>query len=703
MRYSLLAVFLFVFAGIVSTGAWGCAAGGSSDGDLGDGDIGTADGGGGGPADSGHGVDGSGHKDGGPGLTDTGGGHKDATGEGSSGGEGGGGGKFTIGGMVTGLLGTGLVLQDNGSDNLTITKNGAFTFAVPVASGGAYDVTAFIQPVSPSQTCSVTAGSGTVAKGAVTSVVVNCTANTYTIGGMISGLAGTVVLQDNGGDNLTLTTNGSFAFATPLAMGATYTVTVFSEPTSPAQACALSGNTGTVGSADVTTVEVVCTTDSFTIGGMVTTLSGTGLVLQDNGGDNLPIASSGAFTFATPVASGSSYTVTVYANPSGPTQICNVSSGLGTVTTADITTVEVACTTQSYTVGGTVTGLATGDSVVLQDNGGDNLTVSTNGSFTFATPVLSGATYSATVLTEPKSPAQTCVVTSGSGTVGGADVTSIVVTCTTTGSCGRFTSGFSGSWSTVAANPLAAGMGMSGYLPAGGTATTYLFYSSTVDQFTTSTDAYTALAASPVAFSDWPSAAWYGNALWSMQSGDVLRYDIPTNSWTTPKTGLTVAASSQTTTDDSGNLWSFQSTSALLEYDTSTGTATTHALTTSLGSYFEGRVVFDSCTDLLYITNFDVLPFYSYNPSTGVQTALAELPGGNAFQDGLCSDHSGHIFAVTDTATMYQYTIATNTWKAMPAGGPTGDAESACGIGADGYLYATDPGESTTMYRILLK
>src|SRR5580704_16172136 len=170
MRYSLLAVFLFVFAGIVSTGAWGCAAGGSSDGDLGDGDIGTADGGGGGPADSGHGVDGSGHKDGGPGLTDTGGGHKDATGEGSSGGEGGGGGKFTIGGMVTGLRGTGLALQDNGSDNLTITKNGAFTFAVPVASGGAYDVTAFIQPVSPSQTCSVTAGSGTVAKGAVTSV-----------------------------------------------------------------------------------------------------------------------------------------------------------------------------------------------------------------------------------------------------------------------------------------------------------------------------------------------------------------------------------------------------------------------------------------------------------------------------------------------------------------------------------------------------
>ncbi len=35
---------------------------------------------------------------------------------------------FTIGGAVTGLTGTGLVLQDNGGDNLTITKSGPFVF-----------------------------------------------------------------------------------------------------------------------------------------------------------------------------------------------------------------------------------------------------------------------------------------------------------------------------------------------------------------------------------------------------------------------------------------------------------------------------------------------------------------------------------------------------------------------------------------------
>ena len=52
----------------------------------------------------------------------------------------------------------------------------------------------------------------------------------YSVSGTISGLTGTVVLQNNGGDNLTVSANGPFTFRTPIVPGATYDVTVFTQP-----------------------------------------------------------------------------------------------------------------------------------------------------------------------------------------------------------------------------------------------------------------------------------------------------------------------------------------------------------------------------------------------------------------------------------------------------------------------------------------
>jgi len=82
----------------------------------------------------------------------------------------------------------------------------------------------------------------------------------YTIGGTVSGLSGTVVLQDNGGDNLSVTSNGSFTFATPVASGAAYAVTVQANPSG--QTCTVANGSGTVASANVTNVAVTCTNNS---------------------------------------------------------------------------------------------------------------------------------------------------------------------------------------------------------------------------------------------------------------------------------------------------------------------------------------------------------------------------------------------------------------------------------------------------------
>ena len=349
-------------------------------------------------------------------------------------GSGGGGGSnnYTIGGSVSGLTGSGLVLQNNGVDNLTITANGSFTFTTTLVDSAHYNITVLTQPANPAQTCSVSNGSGTVSGANVTSVQVSCTAAvTYAIGGTVLGLMGSgLVLQNNGGDNLSITANGSFTFTTALINGTTYNVTVLIHPVNPAQFCSVSNGSGKVIGANVTNVQISCTAvTSYNVGGTVLGLIGSGLVLQNNGGDNLAVPGNGSFVFTTSLSNGANYNVTVLTQPANPAQTCSVSNSSGTVSGANVTNVQISCTAAaSYTVGGTVSGLI-GSGLVLQNNGGDDLAVTANGSFTFTTALASWATYYVTVLTQPSNPSQICLVSNSSGSVIASNVSNINVQC----------------------------------------------------------------------------------------------------------------------------------------------------------------------------------------------------------------------------------------------------------------------------------
>ncbi|HSW26762.1 MAG TPA: hypothetical protein VLJ62_28665, partial [Burkholderiaceae bacterium] len=84
-------------------------------------------------------------------------------------------GPFTIGGTVSGLAGSGLVLQNNGGDDLSVAANASsFTFASSLANGTPYDVSVRTQPAG--QTCTVQNGSGS-ATANVAGVAVACTSN----------------------------------------------------------------------------------------------------------------------------------------------------------------------------------------------------------------------------------------------------------------------------------------------------------------------------------------------------------------------------------------------------------------------------------------------------------------------------------------------------------------------------------------------
>ena len=177
-------------------------------------------------------------------------------------------------------------------------------------------------------------------------------APTYAVGGTVSGLQGVAVLRNNGGDDLTVSSNGAFQFATTQGDGTAFAITVATQPGSPAQTCTVANGTGMVAGADAHSATVTCTTNTYyinpNINGLIEGLPiGGGLVLQDNGGDDNTIYNPGggvvAFfaAFNTPLPSGATYNVTVRMQPSGET--CSVSNGSGTVGASIVNNIAVTC------------------------------------------------------------------------------------------------------------------------------------------------------------------------------------------------------------------------------------------------------------------------------------------------------------------------------------------------------------------------
>ncbi len=97
------------------------------------------------------------------------------------------------------------------------------------------------------------------------------------------------------------------------------------------------------GSSSSSSSAAAADTTPYNVGGSVSTpLTTTGLVLRNNGGNDLTVNSgSTTFTFTTKVANGSAYAVTVYTQPYG--QFCTVHNGSGTVAGAAVTSVAVSC------------------------------------------------------------------------------------------------------------------------------------------------------------------------------------------------------------------------------------------------------------------------------------------------------------------------------------------------------------------------
>ena len=251
-----------------------------------------------------------------------------------------------------------------------------------------------------------------------------------TVGGQVTGLLGgeTVTLQNNAGDDLVVSADGPFTFATLLTTGDAFAVTVSAQPGPVSETCTVTNGAGTLANSNITNVNVTCSIDNFTVGGGVSGLaSGQSVELLNLGGDPQTVSASGGFTFS-PQADGTAYAVTIGTQPVG--QFCSVADGSATLPGgSNVTNVTVTCVNTTVQIGGLVTGLVTGEFVVLQNNGGDDLPALADGAFTFPAAVTVGGSYAVTVLTQPGPVTETCTVSNGSGTAGNSDVMNVIVAC----------------------------------------------------------------------------------------------------------------------------------------------------------------------------------------------------------------------------------------------------------------------------------
>jgi hypothetical protein len=162
-----------------------------------------------------------------------------------------------IGGTVSGL-GTGLkvTLLNNGSDALTVSRNGEFTFPDMLDNGASYAVTVQTQPVG--QSCSVADGSGTLdaESSSVDTVRVSCSFSSSlhgTVTGLLPGVAVTLV---NGSEQLAVAADGPYSFAAVLADGTAYDVRVLTQPSG--QTCIVQDGAGSFVAASFAGISVRC-------------------------------------------------------------------------------------------------------------------------------------------------------------------------------------------------------------------------------------------------------------------------------------------------------------------------------------------------------------------------------------------------------------------------------------------------------------
>lgn len=247
------------------------------------------------------------------------------------------------------------------------------------------------------------------------------------VNGLENGQA--LTLLNNGADSLQATGDGWFTFKEQLFSGTAYQVTVAAQPVSPNKTCTTVNGSGTV-SNDLVVVTVNCVTNQYPVMANISGLAPTNSLVISQGLDHYPVATNGQLTL-TQLDDGADYSFSITQQPTAPNQTCVFTTAAAGTMTGEAVQLGIDCVFNQYFIGGELSGLAVGNQLVLQNNATDNLSLNSNGAFSFTEPLDDQSDYNVTVLNQPFAPNQSCEVTQGSGQLTGDDVIDVQVHCNT--------------------------------------------------------------------------------------------------------------------------------------------------------------------------------------------------------------------------------------------------------------------------------
>jgi len=413
---------------------------------------------------------------------------------------------------------------------------------------------------------------------------------------------------------------------------------------------------------------------AYTLSVNVAGVSGVGVVLRNNGGDDLTVTSPGTYDFLTQILSATSYNVTVLSHPSAPVQVCKVTNPSGTMPVGG-TTVTVNCV-DAFKINVSITGAASGIGPILQNNGGDDLFISAIASgvpttYTFSAPVENTGVYDVTQRSRARSPGQNCdgtngsVISNGTGAVSGVDV-SVTITCTLAPIVPRFAYVANSTANTVSAYTISSGA------------------LTLVNSFTTGTQPYS------VSVDPSGQFAYVANKT----SGTISAYSIDTSinpsagalteidqngalAGTTVATGagpafITIHPSGKfayvvSQINDTISAYSINTTSGALSAIDANGALAGTTIATGTTPY---EVIVDPSGKYAYVANYDSndISAYSIDQISGALTAVGAPVAAGTGPSSVAIDRYGKFLLVANTVSndVMSYAISQTTGALTP-------------------------------------